>query len=262
MLRALYSAATGMGAQQTNIDVIANNLANVNTTGFKKSQATFQDLLYQTIKEPGAATSQTTQNPTGIQVGTGVRTVSIQKIFSQGDFTATNNPLDVSIEGEGFFRVTLPDGTYGYTRAGSFRLDKDGQLVTPDGYTLDPTITVPSDAQSISISEDGTVSVVQPGSPTPSQLGQLTAISFTNPSGLKAIGKLLYQETDASGTPTSGIFSEEGKGRILQGFLESSNVSVVEEMVKMIIAQRGYESNSKIVQSGDDMIREAVNLKR
>lgn len=262
MIRALYSAATGMQAQETTIDVISNNLANVNTTGYKKSRADFQDLMYQYIVEPGAPTSASTQNPTGIQIGLGVKTASVQKVFSQGDLSSTSNQLDVAIEGDGFFQVALPDGTAAYTRAGTFRLSSTGDLVTPDGYTIDPTINIPSTATSISIGEDGTVSYRTADSPTAQTSGTITGVRFPNNAGLKAIGRNLYTETDSSGTPEQGTFSENGLGRLQQGFLESSNVSVVEQVVSMITAQRAYEASSKGISTADEMLSQALNLKR
>ena len=263
MIRALYTAATGMHAQETNIDVIANNLANVNTTGFKKSRADFQDLMYQYLVEPGAPTSSAnTQNPSGIQVGLGVRTAAVQKIFAQGDLASTGNQLDIAIEGDGFFQIRLPDGNNAYTRSGSFQLDNTGQIVTSDGYVLDPGITIPPEALSVSIGEDGTVSVRVPNTSAPQQLGQLTGVRFANNAGLRAVGRNLYEETDSSGTPVTGIFSENGYGRVSQGFLESSNVSVVDQVVNMITAQRAYEASSKGIQAADDMLSQAINLKR
>lgn len=262
MIRALFTSATGMQAQEVNIDVIANNLANVNTTGYKKSRADFQDLVYQYLVEPGAATSQSTENPTGIQVGLGVRPAAVQKVFAQGDLTSTGNQLDLAIEGDGFFQIQLPDGGTAYTRAGSFKIDSGGQIVTPDGYSLDPGLTLPADTLAISIGEDGTVSATQPGTTTPSQIGQITAARFANNAGLRAIGRNLYQETESSGTATQGIFSENGVGRIQQGFLESSNVSVVEQVVSMITAQRAYEASSKGISAADEMTSQALNLKR
>jgi flagellar basal-body rod protein FlgG len=202
MIRALYSAATGMNAQETNIDVISNNLANVNTVGFKKSRADFQDLMYQYVVEPGAPTSQTTSNPTGVQVGLGVKTSSVQKVFTQGDLSSTGNQLDVAIEGDGFFQILRPDGTFAYTRSGSFQLDQTGQLVTSDGYILAPGITIPQDSLGITIAQDGTVTVKQPNNAVPTQVGQLTAVRFPNNAGLRALGQNLYEETQASGTPT------------------------------------------------------------
>lgn len=262
MIRALFSSATGMQAQETNIDVIANNLANVNTTGYKKSRADFQDLVYQYLVEPGAPTSQNTQNPSGIQVGLGVRPAAVQKVFAQGDLTSTGNQLDVAIEGDGFFQIQLPDGGTAYSRAGSFKLDSSGQMVTSDGYALDPGLTMPADTMAITIGRDGTVSATQPGSPTPTQVGQITAVRFPNNAGLRAVGQNLYEETESSGTPTQGVFSENGFGRLQQGFLESSNVSVVEQVVSMITAQRAYEASSKGISAADDMMGQALNLKR
>ena len=262
MIRSLYTSATGMQAQETNIDVISNNLANVNTTGFKKSRADFEDLIYQYIVEPGAPTSQTTQNPSGIQIGLGVKTSSVQKVFSQGDLTSTGNQLDLAIEGDGFFQVQLPDGSLAYSRSGTFRLDNQGQIVTPEGYVVQPAITIPTDALSVTIGEDGLVSVRQPGQTAPTSPGQITAYRFPNNAGLRAVGRNLYEETDASGAGTSGIFSESGFGRVAQGFLESSNVSVVEQVVSMITAQRAYEASSKGVTTADDMLNQAINLKR
>ena len=262
MIRALYSAATGMNAQQTNIDVIANNLANVNTVGYKKSRADFQDLMYQYLIEPGAPTSQDSMNPSGIQVGLGVRTAAVEKVFAQGDLTSTNNQLDLAIEGDGFFKVQLPDGSEAYTRSGTFQLDKDGQIVTSDGYVLDPGFTIPNDALSIIVGEDGTVSVRQPSNTTPTQMGQLTAVRFPNNAGLRAVGRNLYEETESSGSAQEGIFSEQGFGRVAQGFLESSNVSVVEQVVNMITAQRAYEASSKAISTADEMLSQAINLKR
>lgn len=262
MIRALYTAATGMHAQQTNIDVIANNLANVNTTGFKKSRAEFQDLMYQYLVEPGAPTSATTSNPSGIQVGLGVKTAAVQKVFSQGDLASTGNQLDVAIEGDGFFQVTLADGSTAYTRTGSFQLDQSGQIVTSDGYVVSPGLAIPSDTLSISIGQDGTVSVIQPNNTAANSLGQLVAVRFPNNAGLRAIGRNLYQETSSSGSPQTGEFAANGTGRLNQGFLESSNVSVVEQVVQMITAQRAYDVASKGIQTADDMLSQAINVKR
>jgi len=262
MIRALYSAATGMNAQETNIDVISNNLANVNTNGFKKSRADFQDLMYQYAVEPGALTSQTTMNPTGVQVGLGVKTASIQKVFTQGDLTSTGNQLDVAIEGDGFFQILRPDGTFAYTRSGTFQLDMNGQLVTPDGYSVAPGITIPQDSLGITIAQDGTVSVKQPNNAVPTQVGQITAVRFPNNAGLRAMGQNLYEETQASGAAVNGIFNQLGFGRLNQGFLESSNVSVVEQVVNMITAQRAYEASSKGITTADEMLNQVINLKR
>lgn len=251
-----------MTAQELNVDTIANNLANVNTTGFKKTRAEFQDLVYQYLVEPGAPTSQTTKNPSGIQVGLGVKPSATQRIFTQGDLQNTNNPLDLAIEGDGFFEVTKPDGTTGYTRAGSFQLNENGDIVTADGYTVSPGIPVPTEALSISVAQDGMVSVKVPGSATAQQVGQLTAVRFPNNGGLRAMGHNLFEETESSGAPVAGIFSENGFGRLTQGFLESSNVSVVEQVVNMITAQRAYEASSKSIQTADDMLSKAISLKR
>lgn len=262
MIRSLFTAATGMTAQQLKVDVISNNLANVSTTGYKKGKVQFQDLIYQALVEPGSATSESTKNPTGIQVGLGVKPVGVTKVHSQGDLQSTNNQLDLAIEGQGFLQVTLPDGTLGYTRSGGLQLDENGQLVTPDGYPLEPAITIPSDALSINIAQDGTVTVTTPGTTTPTSVGNLELARFPNPAGLKSTGQNLYIETEASGTPTTGTPAQDGYGRLTQGFLESSNVSVVEEVVNMILAQRAYESASKGIETSDNMLRGAINLAR
>lgn len=262
MIRALFTAATGMNAQQNNIDVIANNLANVNTNGFKKSRADFQDLLYETLIEPGASTTVNTTNPTGLQIGLGVKTAAVTKIFEQGDLTSTNNQLDMAIEGDGLFQITLPDGTIAYTRSGSFKLNENGDMVTTDGFPLEPAIQIPSGSLSVIIAQDGTVSAKTSGSATPTQVGNIQIARFPNSSGLKAIGKNLLQETQSSGTPTVGTPGAEGYGRLSQGFLESSNVSVVEQVVNMIVAQRGYEASSKVISTADEMSSQALSLKR
>jgi len=262
MIRALYSAATGMNAQETNIDVISNNLANVNTTAYKKSRADFQDLMYQYLVEPGAATSASTKNSSGIQIGLGVKTAAVQKIFTQGDLISTGNPLDVAIEGDGFFQVQLPDGTQGYTRSGSFKIDENGIMVTSDGYSLSPQITIPNDSLAVTIAEDGKVSVKTPGSTSATEVGQILGVRFSNNAGLHASGRNLYDETQSSGSPITGNFAELGFGRISQGYLESSNVSVVEQVVNMITAQRAYEASSKGVSTADEMLSQAINLKR
>lgn len=262
MMRALWTASTGMEAQQTNIDVISHNLANVNTTGFKKSRIDYQDLLYHELKSAGTSSSPSTEVPTGIQVGQGVRTVSVEKLFNQGSFKQTENPLDLAIEGDGFFQVSMPDGQVAYTRTGELKIDSEGRIVTPDGYTVEPQITIPDDALSITISADGIVSVTQPGTSTPTEVGNFELAKFINPSGLKALGKNLYMTTAASGDPSTGIPGTEGFGTMAQGFLEMSNVSVVEEMVNMIAAQRAYEINSKAIQTTDDMLQTANTMKR
>ncbi len=262
MISALWTAASGMRAQQTNVDVIANNLSNVNTTGFKKSRADFEDLLYTIIKAPGTPVAGTQIVPNGIQLGHGVRVVSIGKEFSQGDFTETQNPLDLLIEGKGFFQVVMPDGTIAYTRDGAFKLDQDGKLVNSEGMYLEPEITIPEDAQEITIGTDGTVSVTVPGETTPQTVGSIEIVKFLNPAGLKAIGMNLFLPTEASGDPITGTPGEDDFGRIRQGFLEMSNVKIVDEMVNMIVAQRAYEMNSKAVQTADEMLQIANTLKR
>ena len=256
MLRALYTAATGMEAQQLNIDVIANNLANVNTSGFKKSRADFQDLLYQTMRTPGAATTSTSQSPTGIQVGLGSRPAAVQRINTQGDYNQTGNTYDLAIEGSGFFQVALPDGTAAYTRAGAFKIDGQNHiLVTSDGLRLTPEIPIDATAEDITIGQDGTVSVRTAGQAQPVTAGQILVTRFANPAGMRALGKNLLQETDASGTPDNGTPGQDNRGTILQGYLENSNVSVVEELVALITGQRAYEVTSKAIQSADDMLR-------
>lgn len=262
MMRALYIAATGMEAQQLNIDIISNNLANVNTAGFKKSRGDFQDLLYQTIRMAGAPSGTGTQIPSGIQIGLGVRPASIQRIFTPGDFQNTQNSLDIAIEGEGFFQISLSDGTVAYTRSGAFKKDSTGRVVTSDGFPLEPAITVPSDALNITIGANGTVSVLQAGNPTPVEIGSIQLARFSNPSGLNSIGRNLFLPTAASSEAIAGIPGEAGFGTITQGFLEASNVNIAEELVSMIIGQRAYEINSKAIQTADEMLRTANELKR
>lgn len=262
MLRSLWTAASGMEAQALNIDVLSHNLANVNTTGFKKGRADFQDLMYETLRLPGSPSTTSTQVPTGIQVGLGTRTAAIQKIFLQGDYKATKNELDMAIEGDGFFQITKPDGEIAYTRDGSFKLDSDGRIVTSDGFLLEPEISVPPDAMTISIGIDGTVSVLQAGQSEPNEIGTIELGNFINPAGLNSIGRNLYLPTAASGDVVTGTAGEDGFGTIAQGFLEMSNVSVVEEMVKLISAQRAYEINSKAIQASDEMLQLANNIKR
>lgn len=262
MIRALFTAATGMEAQQLNLDAIAHNLANVNTTGFKRSRVDFQDLLYQTLRPAGLTLASGTQIPTGIQVGHGSRAAATQKMFSQGNFQQTQSPLDLVIEGPGFFPVLRPDGTAAYTRAGSFKLDGQGRIVTSDGLPLQPTITIPPDATTISVGSDGTISVLADPSQPPQQVGQLELAGFANPGGLNAIGRNLFLPTEASGNPTLAQPGNDGLGTIGQGFLESSNVSVVEEMVNLIAAQRAFEVNAKAVQTADEMLNQANNTRR
>jgi flagellar basal-body rod protein FlgG len=262
MIRALFTAATGMTAQQLNIDTVSNNLANVNTTGFKRSRVDFQDLLYQTSRMPGAPTAQGVDAPTGTQVGGGVRPASTQRIFTQGDFQRTDNPLDLVIEGDGFFQVLRADGSTAYTRAGSFRKDATGRLVNPDGFFLQPEITIPDQATDISIGTDGIVSVTLAGNTTPQQVGTIELARFVNPAGLNSIGRNLYLPTAASGTAVTGAPGSQGFGTLSQGYVEMSNVKVVEEMVNLIIGQRAYEAGSKAVQSADEMLQQANNLRR
>ncbi|BER93250.1 flagellar basal-body rod protein FlgG [Atrimonas thermophila] len=261
-MRALWTAATGMQAKQLDIDVIANNLANINTTGFKKSRVDFQDLMYQTVRVKGAPNTQENQIPTGIEVGLGVRPAAVQKLFFQGDAYETGNPLDIAIEGDGFFQVLLADGTIGYTRDGSFKLDAQGRIVTSDGFPLEPPITVPQDAESITIGQDGTVTAKIAGETEPQELGVIELARFINPAGLQSIGRNLYVATVASGEPQVGTPGFDGLGTLAQGFLETSNVQVVEEMVRMISAQRAYEINSKAISVADEMMSIANNMKR
>lgn len=262
MIRSLYTASTGMNAQDTNVSVIANNLANVNTVGFKRSRPEFQDLLYQNLRLVGTLSPNGQQVPTGAQLGLGVKTAAIQKVFLQGDFSQTQNPLDIAIQGKGFFQITQPDGTLAYTRAGSFKLDNTGRVVTADGLALQPAINIPNNALSISIDPQGSVAVTQPGATAPTVLGNIQLATFQNPAGLQAIGFNLFQQTDASGAPTIGNPQTLDIGSTQQGFLELSNVSVVEEMVSLIAAQRAYEVNSRTVQTADEMLQIANNMKR
>ena len=262
MIRSLWTSATGMQAQALNLDVIANNLANVNTAGFKKSRAEFQDLLYETLRPAGTSSSQDTQVPTGIQIGHGTRPSTVLKIFSQGSMENTKNELDLAIEGDGFFQIILPNGETAYTRDGAFKLDSDGRIVNSDGFALEPEISIPSDALSISVGIDGTVSVLQAGDSTPSEIGTIELARFVNPAGLISTGRNLYITSEASGDEMTGTPGEDGLGSIAQGFLEMSNVSVVDEMVSMITAQRAYEVNSKSIQTADEMLQMANNIKR
>ncbi len=263
MIRALWTASTGMEAQQMNIDVIAHNLANVNTTGFKRSRADYQDLLYQEMKTAGTSSSPSTIVPTGIQVGQGVRMVSTAKMFSQGSFKQSGNMLDLAIEGDGFFQIATPDGEIAYTRTGEFKVDRDGRIVTSDGYVMEPEISIPQDALTITISADGIISVTQAGISTPTEVGNIELARFINPSGLNPVGRNLYLVTNASGDAITGVpGGTDGHGTLAQGFLEMSNVSVVEEMVAMIAAQRAYEINSKAIQTADQMLQTANSMKR
>ena len=262
MIRALYSAASGLEAQQLTIDVIANNLANVNTAGYKQSRSEFQDLLYQNVRASGAASSTSTDLPVGLQVGLGSRPVATSRLFSQGDFRQTGNPLDLVIEGNGFFQVRLPSGEIAYTRAGSFHLNREGSVVTADGNPIDPQSTIPNDALTITVGTDGTVSVTQPGQSQAQQVGTIQLALFQNPAGLNAMGKNLFMPTTSSGEPITGPAGENGIGTINQGFIEQSNVSVVEEMVNMIVGQRAYEINSKVVRTADEMLQTMNNVIR
>lgn len=257
MMRSLWSAASGMQAQQLNIDNISNNLANVNTTGFKKGRIEFQDVIYQTMKSPGAISGDGVTLPTGLSIGLGVRPAATQKIFTQGNMQQTGNPLDLMIQGDGFFQISTPDGTIAYTRDGNFKRDNEGNLVTSNGYMLEPAITIPEDATEINIAEEGTVTYVTKTDNAIQEAGKIDLVRFVNPSGLSAIGNNLFQETDASGNPF-----DDGVGTIAQTWIEMSNVQVVEEMVNMITAQRAYEFSSKAIKASDEMLETANGLRR
>ena len=259
MNQALWVAKTGLDAQQTRMTVVSNNLANVNTTGYKKGRAAFEDLLYQTVRQPGAQTSQQTQSPSGLQLGTGVRVVATEKMFSQGNMLQTSNPLDLAINGRGFFQIQQPDGTTAYTRDGSFQLNSQGQIVNSEGFTLQPGVSIPQGTQTISIGADGVISAQLAGQAAPQQVGTLTIADFINPAGLQARGENLYSETAASGPPQTGTPGLNGTGSLVQGSLESSNVNIVEEMVNMIETQRAYEINSKAIQTTDAMLQYVNN---
>ncbi|MEW6563024.1 MAG: flagellar basal-body rod protein FlgG [Pseudomonadota bacterium] len=260
MIRSLWISKTGLDAQQTQMDVIANNLANVNTNGFKRSRAVFEDLLYQNIRQPGAQSSQQTQIPSGLQIGTGVRPVAAERIHTQGNLQQTGNKLDVAISGSGFFQVLMPDGTTGYTRDGAFQTDSQGQVVTSSGFPLQPAITIPANAISVTIARDGTVSVTQPGVPAPVQIGSMQVATFVNPAGLQSMGENLYVETASSGTATTTTPGTNGSGLLNQSYVETSNVNVVEELVNMIQTQRAYEINSKSIQTSDQMLQRLTQL--
>jgi flagellar basal-body rod protein FlgG len=261
MLRALYTAASGMTAQQMNLDNIANNLANSSTTGFQQRQLAFSDLLYQNTTMPGSAATQQTVNAAGLQVGLGVRPSTTETIQTQGDFTTTSQPLDLGISGAGYFQILLPNGQTGYTRSGSFHLDSNGNVVTADGNALQPAITIPADATNITIGSDGTVTVTQPGQTQASQVGSIQLALFVNPGGLNSVGNNISMETTASGNAIVGTpGGSEGIGSIQQGMLEQSNVSVVDEFVQMIVAQRSYESNSRVVKAADEMLQQLNQL--
>jgi flagellar basal-body rod protein FlgG len=258
-MESLWVAKTGLEAQQTRMSIVAQNLANVNTTGYKRSRAIFEDLLYQNVVQAGGLTSQQTEAPTGLNLGTGVRMVATDKQFTQGNLVNTGNTLDVAIQGRGFFEVLLPDGTRAYTRDGTFQMDADGQVVTSSGYALQPSVTIPPGAQSVTIGRDGVVSAVLAGQSEPIQLGTLQVTDFVNPAGLQPLGQNLYAETIASGPPQPGTPGLNGLGTLVQGMLETSNVSVVEELVSMIETQRAYEMNSRAIETSDQMLRHLTN---
>ncbi|MEI7611324.1 MAG: flagellar basal-body rod protein FlgG [Betaproteobacteria bacterium] len=260
MIRSLWIARTGLDAQQTSLDVIANNLANTSTNGFKRARPVFEDLLYQTLRQPGAQSSQSTQIPSGLQLGTGVRPVSTARIHTQGSLQQTGNDLDVAINGAGFLQVLLPDGTTAYTRDGSFQKDNQGQLVTSSGYPVQPSVTIPSNALTVTISNDGVVSITQPGSSATTQVGTLQVATFINVGGLQSMGENLFMETASSGTPTPSTPGTNGAGVLNQRYVETSNVNVAEELVSMIQTQRAYEMNSKVVSTSDAMLGRLTQL--
>ncbi len=260
MIRSLWIAKTGLDAQQTQMDVISNNLANVSTNGFKRSRAVFEDLLYQTIRQPGAQSSQQTQVPSGLQIGTGVRPVAAERIHTQGNLQQTGNQLDVAIQGAGFLQVLMPDGTTAYTRDGSMQSNSQGQLVTANGFAIQPAITIPANSTSVTIGLDGVISVLQQGSTAPVQVGSMQLATFINPAGLQSVGSNLYQETASSGTPNTTVPGTNGSGTLNQSFVETSNVNVVEEMVNMIQTQRAYEINSKAITASDQMLQKLTQM--
>ena len=260
MIRSLWIARTGLDAQQTSLDVIANNLANVSTNGFKRARPVFEDLLYQTLRQPGAQSSQSTQIPSGLQLGTGVQPISTARIHTQGSLLQTGNDLDVAINGAGFLQILLPDGTTAYTRDGSLQKDNQGQLVTSSGYPVQPNITIPADALSVTIANDGVVSVTQPGSAAVTQVGSLQLATFINVGGLQSIGENLFLETASSGAPTPSTPGSNGAGVLNQRYVETSNVNVAEELVSMIQTQRAYELNSKAVSTSDQMLARLTQL--
>ncbi|HEV2621295.1 MAG TPA: flagellar basal-body rod protein FlgG [Frateuria sp.] len=259
MFSSLWVAKTGLDAQQTRMDVVSHNLANANTTGFKSSRAAFQDLVYQNLRQPGGQTTEQTAAPSGLMLGTGVRVVGNEKLFTQGNIEQTGNSLDLAIQGRGFLQVTMPDGTTAYTRDGSLHMDQNGQIVTANGYAVEPAITIPANAQSITIGSDGTVSITLPGQAAPQQVGTVQLADFINPAGLQPNGDNLYLETASSGTPQPGQPGLNGLGTLSQGALESSNVNVVEQMVDMIETQRTYEMNSKAISAADQMLQFLTN---
>ena len=257
MNQALWIAKTGLDAQQTRMSVISNNLANVNTTGFKQDRAVFEDLLYQTIRQPGAQTTTDNQLPSGLMIGTGVRTVATEKLHTQGNIIQTDNALDVAIDGRGYFQVLMPDGDIAYTRDGTFQINADGDVVMSNGYLLDPGINIPDDVQSVTVGVDGTVSVTQPGDNEPTVIGEIELADFVNPAGLQPVGENLFKETGASGVPIVGTPTLDGIGRVIGGALETSNVNVVTELINMIETQRAYEMNSKAISTADQMLQYA-----
>jgi flagellar basal-body rod protein FlgG len=260
MLRALHTAASGMEAQQLNIDTIAHNLANINTSGYKVRRAQFQDLLYQNMRQAGASNTATTEIPVGLQVGLGAKPTAVQMIFTQGDFVSTSNSLDMVIQGQGFFQIRQPNGQIAYTRNGNFHLNREGNIVTSEGDLLDPQIQIPLEQTGITIGADGTVSVQLPDQTQPQPVGRIELAQFQNPSGLENIGRSLLLATQASGEPTTGTPGENGLGTLLSGYVEQSNVSVVEEMINMIVSQRAYEANSKVIRTADEMFTQANNI--
>jgi len=260
MMRSLWISKTGMEAQQTQLDTISHNLANVSTNGYKKSHAVFEDLMYQNLRQAGSNSSEQTTLPTGLQLGLGTRAVATSRSFTQGNLQQTGNPLDLAVRGNGFFEIQMPDGTTGYTRDGSFKVNAQGQLVTNNGYLVNPGITIPATATGVSIGNDGTVTATLPGQSLPQTIGQIPLSSFVNPAGLDPKGQNLYTETAASGTPTSGAPGTNGLGQLSQGFVETSNVNVVEELVSMIQTQRAYELNSKAIQTSDQMLAKLGQL--
>ena len=260
MIRSLWTAKTGLDAQQTHLDVISHNLANVSTNGFKRQRAVFEDLLYQNLRQPGAQSTQQTQIPSGLTIGVGVRTVATEHIHTQGSLQRTENSLDMAINGAGYFQIQMPDGTLAYTRSGAFQRDSTGQIVTPSGYPLSPAITIPADAIAITIGRDGIVSVTQTGNTTPTQLGNVQLATFVNPGGLQSTGENLFVETASSGTPTPNTPGSNGAGLLNQGMVETSNVNVAEELVNMIQTQRAYEMNSKVVSTSDQMLARLTQI--
>ncbi|MDR2688991.1 MAG: flagellar basal-body rod protein FlgG [Azoarcus sp.] len=260
MIRSLWTARTGLDAQQTSLDVISNNLANVSTNGFKRQRPIFEDLLYQTIRQPGANSTQQTQISSGLQIGTGVRTVATEQIFTQGSLQQTGGSLDIAIQGNGFFQIALPDGTTAYTRDGAFQIDNQGNVVTASGYPLADNINIPADALSITVGKDGTVSVLQPGNPTPVQVGSIQIATFVNPGGLQRAGENLFLETASSGVATPAQPGTNGAGVMNQGYVENSNVNVAEELVSMIVTQRAYELNSRVITTSDQMLGRLTQL--